>query len=109
MSCPRTTIERAKWTYDGSLTIDDMIQRLKWRIEWLESMKADGWTVAHKVDDDYAYLERRIDGLECDCDDCDYMNETHKDTCDCNACMRALRELDEAEAEASDDESESVS
>ena len=88
-SCARTMTERAKWAYDGSLTIDDMILRLKSRIEWLESIKAEGWTLSQKVDDDYALLERRVDGIECDCESCDYMNDEHRDSCECDVCLSA--------------------
>ncbi len=55
-----TNIIRGKWIYDGSKTIDDMIECLRREIGLLEDFKSEGWYVESEVQDDYAYLRRDV-------------------------------------------------
>ncbi len=52
------TILRGKWIYDGSKTIDDMVECLRREIRLLSDLKNDGWRLKDEVSDDYAFLER---------------------------------------------------
>ena len=54
------TILRGKWVYDGSESIDDMIECLQREIKLLTDLKKDGWYVTHKVNDDYAFIRRDV-------------------------------------------------
>lgn len=47
---------RAKWIYDGSRTIDEMIQCLEGQIQYLLQLKAEGWELREPVQDDYGFL-----------------------------------------------------
>ena len=49
-------IIRAKWTMDGAETIDECIQKLNTYIEYLKSLKEDGWDLREAVDDDWGFL-----------------------------------------------------
>lgn len=51
-------ILRGKWIYDGSKTIDEMVQSLEREIVLLRDLERDGWKVLDVVDDDYARLVR---------------------------------------------------
>jgi hypothetical protein len=57
------SILRGKWIYDGSTTIDEMIECLQREIILLTDLKTDGWYVSHKVEDDYAFIRRGVDTL----------------------------------------------
>lgn len=51
-------ILRGKWIYDGSKTIDEMIECLHREIKLLTDLKNDGWSLSHEVNDDYAFITR---------------------------------------------------
>lgn len=53
-------ILRGKWIYDGSTTIDEMIECLQREITLLTDLKTDGWYLTHKVEDDYAFIRRDV-------------------------------------------------
>lgn len=53
-----STILRGKWIFDGSKSIDDMIEKLRKEIELLEELKKEGYYVCDTVDDDYAFLRK---------------------------------------------------
>ncbi len=57
---------RGKWVYDGAASIDEMIERLQQTIAYLRQLKADGWVVRERIDDDYAFLRPPPDGAPCD-------------------------------------------
>lgn len=52
----KSSILRGKWIYDGSNSIDEMIEALQREIALLEDLKQDGWVLQQKVMDDHAYL-----------------------------------------------------
>lgn len=54
------SILRGKWLYDGSKTIDDMIECLEKEIKFLADLKNDGWFLTDEVVDDYAFIQRKI-------------------------------------------------
>jgi len=54
---------RGKWIYDGSNTIDNMIEALQREIALLTDLKNDGWELANTVDDDHAFLVK-VDVVE---------------------------------------------
>ena len=54
------SILRGKWLYDGSKTIDDMIECLEKEIKFLVDLKNDGWFLTEEVVDDYAFIQRKI-------------------------------------------------
>ena len=56
-----TCILRGKWVYDGSKTIDEMINALQKEIDLLSDLKSDGWTLVKEVHDDHAYLVKEAD------------------------------------------------
>ena len=47
---------RAKWTIDGANTIDEAIEKLNDFIEYLRSLKEEGWKLREPIDDDYGFL-----------------------------------------------------
>ncbi len=48
---------RGKHIFDGSKTIDDMIENLQQTIKYLEELKKDNWQIrGGQVDDDYIYI-----------------------------------------------------
>jgi hypothetical protein len=51
-------ILRGKWIYDGSKTIDEMIECLHREIKLLTDLKNDGWSLSHEVSDDFAFITR---------------------------------------------------
>jgi hypothetical protein len=49
-------IIRGKWIYDGSTSLDEMIERLKEQIKSLEHFKTDGWLLRRPAEDDYCFI-----------------------------------------------------
>lgn len=49
---------RAKWTMDGSESIDQAIEKFEYRAEQLRALKDAGWDIHNPVTNDYAYLRR---------------------------------------------------
>lgn len=47
---------RAKWTLDNANTIDESIEKLNRFIEYLTSLKNEGWEFREPVQDDYGLL-----------------------------------------------------
>jgi len=45
-----------RWIYDGSNSIDEMIEALQRDIDLLKELKQDGWVLQKEVVDDRAYL-----------------------------------------------------
>ena len=52
------SVLRGKWIYDGSNTIDEMIECLQNEIRFLTDLKTDGWFLTQTVNDDYAFIRR---------------------------------------------------
>lgn len=52
----KISILRGKWIYDGSNSIDEMIEALQREITLLNDLKNDGWILREKVSDDHAVL-----------------------------------------------------
>lgn len=50
---------RAKWTFDGAESIEQMAVMLEEKAEWLRKMEKEGWKLRDTVQDDYAFLERK--------------------------------------------------
>ncbi len=51
-----TLTVRAKWILDGASTIDEIIDKLENEIKYYRGLKADGWEVDGRVDDDWGFL-----------------------------------------------------
>ncbi len=49
---------RAKWTYDGASTIDEIIEKLYGQIEHMRKLKEEGWELIDKVEDDYGPMRK---------------------------------------------------
>lgn len=49
---------RAKWTYDGARTLDEVIDRLHAQIEYVKSLQKDGWELIDEVNDDYGPMRK---------------------------------------------------
>ena len=47
---------RGKWMYDGSTSLEEMIDALHREIALLEDLQRDGWVLVDTVHDDFAYL-----------------------------------------------------
>ena len=47
---------RAKWSIDDASTIDEAIVKLNEFIEYLKSLKNDGWEFREPIQDDYGFL-----------------------------------------------------
>lgn len=47
---------RAKWTIDDAKTIDEAIEKLNGFIEYLKSLKEEGWELREPIYDDYGFL-----------------------------------------------------
>lgn len=47
---------RAKWSMDDASTIDEAIVKLNEFIEYLKSLKNDGWKLREPIQDDYGFL-----------------------------------------------------
>jgi hypothetical protein len=52
----KVSILRGKWIYDGSSSIEEMIESLQREIALLNDLKEDGWVLQEKVSDDHAVL-----------------------------------------------------
>ena len=50
------TLIRGKWMFNGSKTIDHMIEKLKYQMEYLKYLKKIGWNTIESADDDYVYI-----------------------------------------------------
>ena len=51
-------ILRAKWMFDGAATVDECIDKCNAFIEYLKSLKSDGWELLSPVADDYGFMKR---------------------------------------------------
>jgi hypothetical protein len=51
-------ILHGRWIYDGSNSIDEMIEALQREIALLEDLKQDGWVLQEKVVNDNVYFEK---------------------------------------------------
>ena len=49
---------RAKWSLDGSKTINDIIEKLYEQIEYFKKMKEDGYELIDEINDDYGYAKK---------------------------------------------------
>ncbi len=49
-------VYRAKWMYDGSTTIREMVERHHQRIAYLEALEKENVMLEQPVQDDYAFL-----------------------------------------------------
>ena len=47
---------RAKWSIDDASTIDEAVIKLNQFIEYLKSLKNDGWELREPIQDDYGFL-----------------------------------------------------
>jgi hypothetical protein len=47
---------RAKWSMDDASTIDEAVIKLNEFIEYLKSLKNDGWELREPIQDDYGFL-----------------------------------------------------
>jgi hypothetical protein len=47
---------RAKWTIDDAKTIDEAIEKLHGFIEYLKSLKEEGYELRDPISDDYGFL-----------------------------------------------------
>jgi len=47
---------RAKWSMDNASTIDEAVIKLNDFIEYLKSLKNDGWELREPIQDDYGFL-----------------------------------------------------
>lgn len=47
---------RAKWSIDDASTIDEAIVKLNEFIEYLKTLKNDGWELRDPIQDDYGFL-----------------------------------------------------
>ena len=54
-----TVTIRAKWSYDGAKTIDEIIERLHEQIEHFTQMKAEGWELISEIQDDWGHAKQR--------------------------------------------------
>jgi hypothetical protein len=50
---------RAKWSMDNAKTIDEAIEKLQEYIEYLRSLKSDGWELNDPIEDDYGFLYKK--------------------------------------------------
>lgn len=51
---------RCKWQGDGAKTLDELIEKMRSFIEYIEILKEDGWELVSPMDDDWGHLERRV-------------------------------------------------
>jgi hypothetical protein len=49
---------RARWTMDGATTIDEAVEKLDGYIEYLKSLKEEGWELREPVNDDWGFLQK---------------------------------------------------
>lgn len=52
---------RAKWSIDDASTIDEAIEKLNRFIEYLRSLKNEGWEFREPIQDDYGFLYKSKD------------------------------------------------
>jgi len=57
----KTSILHGRWIYDGSNSIDEMIEALEKEIALLKDLKEDGWVLKEQVMNDYAILVKEDD------------------------------------------------
>lgn len=50
---------RAKWSIDNASTIDEAIEKLNRFIEYLTSLKNEGWEFREPIQDDYGFLYKK--------------------------------------------------
>jgi hypothetical protein len=53
-------IIRAKWTIDDAKTIDEAVDKLHSFIEYLKSLKEEGWELREPINDDYGFLYKNV-------------------------------------------------
>ncbi len=56
----KTSILHGRWIYDGSNSIDEMIEALEKEIALLKDLKEDGWVLQEQVMNDYAILVKKM-------------------------------------------------
>ena len=49
---------KAKWSLDGTSTLDEVIERSYELIEYYKQLKADGWELEGSIEDDWGFLRR---------------------------------------------------
>lgn len=54
-----TRTVRAKWTYDGACTLDEVIERLLSEADYYRQLRDEGWELTGAVEDDYGFLHNR--------------------------------------------------
>jgi hypothetical protein len=52
-------IIRAKWMFDGASTLDEVIAKLERHIEYIKSLKEEGYELTNTIDDDYGFIRQR--------------------------------------------------
>jgi hypothetical protein len=52
-------IIRAKWMFDGASTLDEVIVKLERHIEYIKSLKEEGYELTNTIDDDYGFIRQR--------------------------------------------------
>ena len=50
---------RAKWSIDDASTIDEAVEKLNRFIEYLTSLKNEGWEFREPIQDDYGFLYKK--------------------------------------------------
>jgi hypothetical protein len=50
---------RAKWSIDNASTIDEAVEKLNRFIEYLTSLKNEGWEFREPIQDDYGFLYKK--------------------------------------------------
>lgn len=53
-------IIRMKWIADGSKTLDDVIEKLREQIKFIEGLKEAGWELVREMDDDYGFIKQKL-------------------------------------------------
>lgn len=51
-------IIRGKWMMDGAKTLDEAADMLKGEAAYLLQLKADGWELTDRIDDDYGFVRK---------------------------------------------------
>lgn len=49
-------VVRAKWTFDGAESIEEMAVMLEQKADYLRELDNDDWELENDVNDDYAFL-----------------------------------------------------
>ncbi len=52
-------IIRMKWIADGSRTLDDVIEKLREQIKFIEGLKEEGWELVRVMVDDYGFIKQK--------------------------------------------------